>query len=90
MADDFAGLGASVNNQVAEILVVFLDGSLSAAHGDSFVEKFCDRKRKDSLLRVLAVGAGIRGDINTDDTDASRRVNYAHAVFENLRCFFFL
>jgi hypothetical protein len=44
MADDTARLSTAANNQVAEVLVIFLHGSLSGADRDSFVEKFCEGK----------------------------------------------
>src|SRR5258708_2497295 len=52
MADNAARFCASIDDQIAKVLVVFLDRRLPAAHGDPLVEELGERKREDSLLRV--------------------------------------
>jgi hypothetical protein len=60
MADDTARLSAAANNQVAEVLVIFLHPSLSCADRDAFVEKFREGKIIYTLFLLLTLRVRIR------------------------------
>src|SRR5712675_676506 len=70
MADNAARFRASIDDQIAKVLVVFLDRRLPAAHGDPLVEELGYRKWKDALLSV-ALSAWIRSDVHANDSDAA-------------------
>src|SRR6185312_2788935 len=90
MGNDLAGIGLSIHNQVAQIFVVLLYGSLSAAHADAFIKEVSDGKWIDALFCVLVFRARIWSDVDADDADAAGGVHDAQAVFQNLgRLFFF-
>src|SRR5438477_12921337 len=50
MTDDLARFRAAIHDQIAQIFIVFLYGSLSAAHGDSLVKEFGNGKWENTFL----------------------------------------